>query len=59
LQQAITDHKISSLDGSYVSEETGEVVGVEVITRGYDAADIEAKVEFAKVLDINFEQIKG
>lgn len=59
LQTEIQNHEISSLDGGYINDESCEFVGVEVITRGYDSADIEAKVKFARELNIEFERIKG
>lgn len=57
LQDAYQNKKISTTDAAYRSKD-GRLVAVEVVTRNYSNAEIQAKETFAQILDMDFEVIK-
>lgn len=52
LQEYLQQNEISSIDGSYISDETGMEISTEVITDSYGREEIEAKVTFCHIMNI-------
>lgn len=52
LQEYLEQNEISAIDGSYVSNEAGIEVSAEVITDSYGREEIEAKVSFCHIMNI-------
>ena len=57
LRQMSERHEISPVDASYTSN-SGEHIGVEIITSSYGDAEIQAKEEFCSAMNLKQEFIK-
>jgi len=53
LQEFLQENSISSIDGSYISDETNMEMSAEVITDSYGREEIEAKVSFCHIMNIH------
>lgn len=56
LEKMREQNLISFADGGYVTEET--VVAIEIVTSNYGQAEIEAKTEFAQVMNAEYQSYK-
>ncbi|HGE5805187.1 hypothetical protein NYE71_32815 [Bacillus sp. FSL K6-0273] len=57
LQERLEERSMSYPDGGYVSE-TGQVIAIEVITKNYSEAEIEAKEEFVQELKADYQSVR-
>lgn len=53
IQEYLQENEVSSIDGSYISDETGMEMSAEVVTDHYGRTEIEAKVAFCHVMNIH------
>lgn len=58
LEQKLQEGLISPSDGGYVTSE-GKIIVIEVVTKHYGPAEIQAKEEFAQVMGAELQQIKA